>query len=255
MAPAPHELVPPPLPPASDEATSVRHGFRPPESPRPLDLDDEDSHLQRGSALPGVGNLDRALAVTARANAFMQEQRAEQNFTGAILAGGVAAVGVAVVWAMTSFLPLLIFLAIASGLGFVIGSTVRSVGKGIDLKFGYLAAVLALAGGMGANVLKVAAFAEAAEPVSQSGKVEIYGADEATNESLRASMADLGIDPESPEFRGEEDSGASAGTVVILLLQIFGPRSLIAYVVAIGAAYKSAFRTLTADEASRMQFG
>lgn len=265
----PSALTPPPLPahlpplpePSSEtrEPTEPRRGFRRPESPRPLDLDEEPHYSNQ---LPGVANLDRAMAVADRSKAYIEEQKADQNMGGAIVIGAITAVAVSFVWSMVSFLPWLFFFAIVSGLGYVVGSAVRAAGKGFELRFGYAGALLALCAGLMANYWRASDFTESTTPAPRSGKVEIYGADEAANETIRASLTDLGIDPDSPEFNIEEDesevsspaSSEGADTVLFALL-MFGPRALISYVVAMGAAYKASFRTLTADEAARMQFG
>lgn len=257
-APPQPQMEPPPLPPVVEEdASPVHRGYRSPESPRPLDADVEEDVTLEGKSLPGMRHLGKAMAVAERAKAYIQEQKADQNTAGAVMAGCAAAAGVAVVWALTSFLPALLFFAVASGLGYVVGWAVRSAGRGFDLKFGYLGAALALAAGLSGNLLRMTSFTEDAEPHSQSGKVEICGADEVTNDSFRASLTDLGIDPDSPEFTGEAPEEEVGGTarLVMMLIVLLTPRSLIAYGIAVGAAYKSSFRTLTADEAARMQFG
>lgn len=211
-----------------------------------------------------MANLDRAMAVAERAKAYIEEQKADQNMGGAIVIGAITAIAVSFIWSMLSFLPWLFFFAIVSGLGFVVGRAVRAAGNGFELRFGYAGALLALAAGLMANYWRASDFTDTSTPEPQSGRVEIYGADDATNESFRASLTDLGIDPESPEFDAAEDESSptisspapSEGPPTLLLaLLMFGPRALISYGVAMGAAYKASFRTLTADEAARMQFG
>ena len=269
----PAGLTPPPLPPEfppplpaqqveASEPAEPRRGFRRPESPRPLILDEDSS---QAPSLPGVPNLDRAMAAAERAKAYIEEQKADQNMGGAIVIGAITAIAVSFVWSMVNFLPWLFFFAVVSGLGFVVGSAVRAAGKGFELRFGYAGALLALSAGLMANYWRASDFSADTAPEPKSGKVEIYGADEATNESFRASLTDLGIDPESPEFEADEEdeadgaisdpSSSEGPSKLLFALLMFGPRALISYAVAMGAAYKASFRTLTADEAARMQFG
>lgn len=256
-APPPTPLDDPNVPALASPSRDgeVRTGYRRPESPRPLDLD------QEGAATPiaALPNLGKAMVVTDRARAYVAEQKASQCMSGAVVAGVIAAIAISFVWAISTILPTIFFMAVVSGLGYAIGCAVRMGGKGFDLKFGYTGALCALLAGLLANYAKVSALDSASERVPASGKVEIYGADESTNESFRESLTDLGVDPDSEEFQeamANDESVAPGGSSwVLLLLFLFGPRALISYGIAMGAAYKASFRTLTAGEAARMQYG
>ncbi len=84
--------------------------------------------------------------------------RSEQKLIPATLAGIVAAMIGGGIWATVTIVTEYQIGWMAIGIGFLVGFTVRIVGKGIDQTFGAVSAVLSLFGCMVGNVLTVAYF-------------------------------------------------------------------------------------------------
>lgn len=283
LPPGYHVSEPPPPPVESDEPRSS--GYRRPESPRPLDMDAEEEAPR--SSIPGLKNLQRSMAVTDRARIYVEEQKAQQSMGGAVFTGVLAAGAISFLWSASTILPTIFFMAVVGGFGYMVGTAVKWGGKGFDLKFGYTGALCALLCGMAANyermsvadMVMAAAEEQAANwdeeeeeedpAILRNRRAEL----EVANENLKSALTDLGIDPDSPEFANaryedegdEEDVKLTSAQIrkqqessvswIVVLLYLFGPKSIVSYVIAMGAAYKASFRTLTAEEAARMQFG
>ena len=247
-------VEPPPIPPtAPSENDEPRSGYRRPDSPRPLDLDSENE--TGAMSIAGLPTLARSMAATDRARAYVEEQKSSQSMTGAVFAGVLTALAISIVWGISSILPTIFFMGTVGGLGYVVGCAVRMGGKGFDLKFGYTGALCALLAGMTANYARVAAVNAAAHMAAPAISAADVDPDAGMQSSLRESMSDLGIDPDDPDLPEKNEPAGGGGSVLVLLLFLFSPRALISYGIAMGAAYKSSFRTLTADEAARMQYG
>jgi hypothetical protein len=98
------------------------------------------------------GAADRVAIVDAR------ELVGEQSLRDAIIGGLIVIVLFSILWAMLSTLINRIFPWMTVVLGVVIGLVIRRAGRGLDWRFPTLAAVLALAGALAANVVVAATF-------------------------------------------------------------------------------------------------
>lgn len=96
----------------------------------------------------------------------MEQLRSEQNLVMGVLAGLLAAVLGAAMWATATIATGYQIGWLAIGIGFVVGAAVGMVGKGIDRTFGFAGAVLALFGCALGNLLTVAYFMAQAEGVA-----------------------------------------------------------------------------------------
>lgn len=74
------------------------------------------------------------------------------------MAGAVAAVAAAALWALATFETGYQIGFMAVGVGFVVGYAIRVVGKGVDQYFGIIGAALAILGCVLGNVLAACAF-------------------------------------------------------------------------------------------------
>jgi len=90
---------------------------------------------------PGQIGLDQA-----KVQSFVQRRRAEQSMPLAILAGVVSALVGAVLWGVVSDSTGFQIGWMAVGVGFIVGYSVRYLGKGMDPPFRYVGAICALAG-------------------------------------------------------------------------------------------------------------
>ncbi len=88
----------------------------------------------------------------------MDVLRSEQKLIPAALAGFVASMIGAGIWAAVTVATEYQIGWLAIGIGFLVGLTIRIVGKGIDQIFGAVSAVLSLFGCVVGNVLTVAYF-------------------------------------------------------------------------------------------------
>lgn len=80
----------------------------------------------------------------------------EQNLWRAILAGGLAALVGAIIWAIVTLILEWQIGFMAIGMGILVGNVVRWMGKGVDMKFGVTGAGLAALGCVAGNVLTTA---------------------------------------------------------------------------------------------------
>jgi len=117
-----------------------------------------DEMLQPGA---GATEID-----TARAQLAMDRLRDEQNLSGALLAGAVAALLGAVAWAAVTVTTGYQIGWMAIGIGFAVGFAVRTVGKGLDPIYGIAGAGLALLGCALGNLLAVCGILAAAQSLS-----------------------------------------------------------------------------------------
>jgi hypothetical protein len=86
-----------------------------------------------------------------------QRLRVEQNLAGGVVAGLVAALIGAGVWALVTVLSGYQIEWMAVGVGFLVGFAVRWMGKGIDQVFGIAGSILSLLGCALGNLLTVCA--------------------------------------------------------------------------------------------------
>jgi len=90
---------------------------------------------------PAEGGLDQA-----KVRSFMQRRKAEQSMPLALVAGVVAALVGAAVWAVATDTTGYQIGWMAVGVGFLVGFAVRFLGKGIERPFQYVGAACALLG-------------------------------------------------------------------------------------------------------------
>jgi hypothetical protein len=83
---------------------------------------------------------------------------AEQNFGGAVLAGGIAALAGGTVWAVLTVQTQYQIVWMAIGMAFLVGLAVRVFGKGFDSVFGAVGAVWSVVGCLIGNLLAVYGF-------------------------------------------------------------------------------------------------
>lgn len=81
-----------------------------------------------------------------------------QSVRGAIIASLIVIIGFSVLWAMLSVLIDRIFPWMTVIMGIIIGLAVRRAGHGLDWRFPLIAAVCALLGSLGGNIVVAAAF-------------------------------------------------------------------------------------------------
>jgi len=147
----------------------------------------------------------------------MEQLRSEQSLVMATLAGLVAAVVGASIWAAVTVATGFQIGWIAIGIGFAVGIAIRYVGKGIDQIFGVVAGVLSLLGcGLG-NLLSVAYFVADAESIPY---VEL--------------LAQMDLD-----------------VAIEIMTATFDPMDIVFYAIAVYFGYRSAFRELTDADFAR----
>jgi len=95
-----------------------------------------------------------------------KRMRDQQNLSAAVVAGTVAAVVGAGLWAVTTVITGYQIGWMAVGIGFLVGYAIRIVGKGIDQSFAIAGATLALFGCMLGNLLTVCYFVAENEGVA-----------------------------------------------------------------------------------------
>ena len=120
------------------------------ESHGDIPMNDEDQIDSPAAEEPVVSEQEAQMALDAL--------RSEQKLIPATLAGIVAAMIGGGIWATVTIVTEYQIGWLAIGIGFLVGFTVRIVGKGIDQTFGAVSAVLSLFGCMVGNVLTVAYF-------------------------------------------------------------------------------------------------
>ncbi len=140
--------------------------------------------------------------------------REDQNFNAAISAGMVAAVIGAVAWAAITVATEYQIGWMAVGVGFLVGYAVRRFGHGIEPRFGYLGAALALAGCALGNLLTVIGFVGRSEHISYLSLL------------------------------GRLNWGAVPG----IMAATFNPMDLLFYGIAVYEGYKFSFRVVTPAE-------
>jgi hypothetical protein len=91
---------------------------------------------------------------------------AEQNFVPAVVAGAIAMLLAAVAFAIVSSMSPNLYGFAAAGVGMVVGATIGFLGRGIETKFGVLAAVYTITGCLLGNLFRV--IMEIAQPAAAS---------------------------------------------------------------------------------------
>jgi hypothetical protein len=104
---------------------------------------------------PGQTSLDQT-----KVQNLMQRLKAEQSMPLALAAGVVAALVGATIWAIVTVMSGGIQIGyMAVGVGFLVGYSVRFLGKGIERPFQYVGAICALLGCLLGNYFAMAGFA------------------------------------------------------------------------------------------------
>lgn len=102
-----------------------------------------------------TGTLDTK---ATRLNDIIERLRMEQNLPMAVLAGLLAALVAAALWAIVTITTNFQIGFMAIGVGFLVGVSVRAAGKGLDKIFGITGAILSLLGCLAGNFFSVIGF-------------------------------------------------------------------------------------------------
>jgi len=143
--------------------------------------------------------------------------RQEQNLVVGGMAGLIAAVAGAAVWAGVTVVTEYQIGWMAVGLGFLVGIAIRTMGRGIDQVFGVVGAVMALVGCVLGNVFTIAWYISAQ-----------------TGSSLISVLTQLDME-----------------LVIDLITETFQVMDILFYGLALYFGYKYAFRQLTLDDFNR----
>ncbi len=143
--------------------------------------------------------------------------RQEQNLVVGSMAGLIAAVAGAAVWAGVTVVTEYQIGWMAVGLGFLVGIAMRTMGKGIDQVFGVVGAVMALVGCVLGNVFTIAWYISAQ-----------------TGSSLLSVLTQLDME-----------------LMIDLITETFQVMDILFYGLALYFGYKYAFRQLTMDDFNR----
>jgi len=143
--------------------------------------------------------------------------RQEQNLVVGSMAGLIAAVSGAAVWAGVTVVTEYQIGWMAVGLGFLVGIAIRAMGRGIDQVFGVVGAVMALVGCVLGNVFTIVWYISAQ-----------------TGSSLLSVLTQLDME-----------------LVIDLITETFQVMDILFYGLALYFGYKYAFRQLTLDDFNR----
>jgi hypothetical protein len=149
-----------------------------------------------------------------KAAAFIEQLRLEQNFALAAITGITVAVLSALIWAAVTVATQYQIGYMAIGVGFLVGISMRYVGKGIDKIFGFTAAAFAFVGCLLGNFFSAIGFVAQAEG---------YG-------------------------YGELLMSLNFPIVTEIMVVTFSPMDVLFYGLAIYAGYKYAFREVSEEE-------
>lgn len=145
---------------------------------------------------------------------LQQQIRDNQNLSLAVLGGAAAALVGAAAWAAVTVITDWQIGFMAVGIGFLVGYVVRRVGRGIDMSFGIVGAVLALAGCAFGNYFTACALISEYENV---GLVEVL----------------LAVD---------------LNMAIEIMIETFSVMDLLFYGLATYYGYKNSFHQMTEDE-------
>jgi len=212
--------------------------------------------------------------------------KSQQDFNSAVLMA-IIALGLGFfVFGKVNGLMWKLYVPAMLGLGCSIGWAVRVSGKGIDKRFGYLAACAALSVALLSNFLRFSGVVESHDAVADAdeiteAKASDYGEDAAIEaarrmavtasahqeqiaqthvamqtggEKIAEDLFDYGAREQPAEVEEApappKDASTSVGTSLSFVMIMFGPKALVAYLLLAGTAYRSAFRFLSNKEAS-----
>ena len=91
-------------------------------------------------------------------NRLLEEMKSNQNLSMGIVSGFVAAIIGAVAWGTITHITGYQIGFMAVGVGFIVGYSVRRFGKGIDVSFGVIGALLSLLGCLMGNMFTACIF-------------------------------------------------------------------------------------------------
>ena len=192
-----------------DEFAGLGLGQKTPRMPQ--DMEDPIHAVLKPSA---VGAEELSSIDPAQLQHALENLSSEQNLFLGVLAGAVAALGGAALWAVVTITTGYQIGYLAVAVGFLVGFAMRQFGKGTDQVFGVVGAVLALLGcGLG-NLFSACAV------LSQQEGIPFFDV---------LSVLDLAIISE-------------------LMAATFSPVDLLFYGIAIYEGYKLSFRQLTAQD-------
>ncbi len=147
----------------------------------------------------------------------LEKLRAEQNLAAGVVVGSITALLIAGIWALITGLTGYPIRWMAMGVGFLVGYTVRIVGKGIDRIFGVVGALLSLIGCAIRNLLTMTYFVAVEEGIPYL-------------EFLADMRLDLAIE---------------------IMMVTFDPMDIVFYAIAVYFGYRYAFRQVTGAELAR----
>lgn len=150
----------------------------------------------------------------AKLERYMASLRKEQNLSMAIIGGIVACLVGALLWALITVVTEYQIGYMAIAVGFIVGYSVRYLGKGIDQVYGIMGAGLALLGCLLGNFFSLVGFAANAENL---GYLETL------------SSIDYSLIP-------------------TIMTETFNPMDLLFYGFAVYEGYKFSFRPITEEE-------
>ena len=153
----------------------------------------------------------------AKLNALVARMQHEQNFVMGLLAGIVAAIAGALLWAGITAATQYQIGWMAVGIGFLVGFAVRLFGKGMSSIYGVMGAILSLAGCLLGNLLSIS----------------IFGAKE-----LDIPVMEF-ISRLNPNIAGQ------------LMAATFSPMDLLFYAIAVYEGYRFSIRGITEDDLRR----
>lgn len=153
-----------------------------------------------------------------KAQAFRQQRESEQSLPLAVLGGFVAALIGAGIWAAVTITTKYQIGWMAVGVGFLVGYTVRFLGKGVSSSYGIVGAAFALIGCLLGNLMSACGFL----------------AEETSGSFMQVFLGSL----QQPALAME------------LLQATFNPMDLLFYGIAVYEGHKFSFRPITQEELS-----
>lgn len=166
---------------------------------------------------PDVEATEETVISEHQAQMAFETFQSEQNLVMGALAGLVASVAGAGIWAATTVMTEYQIGFMAIGIGLLVGFAVRFTGKGIQQSFGIVGAVMSLVGCVLGNILTITYFVALSEEMAF---VDIL-------------------------------SQLNAAIIVDMLTATFEAVDVVFYALAVYFGYKYAFRQITEDDLNR----
>jgi uncharacterized membrane protein YsdA (DUF1294 family) len=153
---------------------------------------------------------------SAKAQLLMGRILEQQNLPLGLVGGLIAAIVGAVIWGAITVLTKFQIGWMAVGVGFLVGYTVRILGKGVSSSFGVVGAVCALLGCVLGNLLSTCGF--------------------------------VSIQNSIPFFQVVHIVLERPGAISDLMIASFSPMDILFYGIAVYEGYRFAFRQITQEE-------